>query len=108
MTTSSHVDIRYGRALDPLALMTTSSHVDIRYGRALDPLSSSFSLHGATKSPITRPSLVLLNSGRVHFIPHVILHLMKYRLSILNKNGGRDGESEVHFSENEAVLFIAS
>ena len=57
---------------------------------------------------ITRPSLVLLNSGRVHFIPHVILHLMKYRLSILNKNGGRYGESEVHFSENEAVLFIAS
>ena len=71
-------------------------------------LSSSYSLHGATKTAITQPSLVVRTSGRVHFIPHVILHLMKYRLSILNKNGSRYGESKVHFSENEAVLFIAS
>ena len=55
-----------------------------------------------------RPSLVPQNSGCIHFVPHVILRLMKYQLSILNKNGSRCGESKVYFAENEAVLFIAS
>ena len=67
-----------------------------------------FRLHGATKSAITRLSLVPQISGCVHFVPNVILRLMKYWLSILNKNGGRCGKSEVYFAENEAVFFIAS
>ena len=71
-------------------------------------LSSSFSLHRATKSAITQPSLVVRSSAGVHLVPHVILHLMKYWLSILKKMADRAVKTELDFNKKQAVLFIAS
>ena len=44
----------------------------------------------------------------VHLVPHVILHLMKYQLSIFKKIADRAVEAELHFAKKQAVLFIAS
>ena len=68
----------------------------------------SFSLHRATKLAITRPSLVVQRSACVHPVPHVILHLMKYRLSIFKKMTDRAVEAKLDFDEKQAALFIAS
>ena len=53
-----------------------------------------FRLHAFRKAAITWPWSLLLQNGLRHFVPHVILHLMIYRLS-LQKNGGpyREGRS---------------
>ena len=71
-------------------------------------LSSSFSLHGAIKSAITQPSLVVRSSAGIHLVPHVILHLMKYRLSIFKNMADRAVEAELDFDKKQAALFIAS
>ena len=55
-----------------------------------------------------RPSLVVRSSAGVHLVPHVILHLMKYWLSIFKKMADRAVEAELDFDEKQAALFIAS
>ena len=46
------------------------------------------------KSAITRPSLLLAKNGFRHLVPHVILHLMKYRSSIFLKMAARADRTE--------------
>ena len=51
--------------------------------------------------------MVARSTGCVHLVTHVILHLIKYRLSIL-KMADRAVKAELDFDEKHVVLFIAS
>ena len=57
-----------------------------------------FRLHPHTNSAITWPPLVVSKNGLRHLVPHVILHLMKYRLSILFKMADLTSKAELNFS----------
>ena len=56
-----------------------------------------FRLHPHTNSAITRPSLVVLKNGLSHLVPHVILHLVIYQLSIVSKMADDTMKTEFGF-----------
>ena len=51
---------------------------------------------------------MLQKYGYIHLVPYVILHLMKYQLSIFKKMADHAVEAKLDFAEKHAVLFIAS
>ena len=52
----------------------------------------------ATPLILTRPSLVVLKNGLRHLVPHLILHLVKYRLLILFKMADHTSKAKFNFS----------